>query len=147
MSAESFYANIDDSIRRYGRSIIVVPGNFAYTIGNTLRGLPEIFVLGPVNPIALRNLLNIVADQMFELDRAFADGSMVSTGGRLQVCLINADDSAKAEVTAHVGHALQIPDADYSLQQMVLCDPHGRFPWDAQCHEPYNVKVYRKLSS
>jgi hypothetical protein len=70
-----------------------------------------------------------------ERGAAFQHGELVSVGGRFPVKIIEASAKAKEEFTLVVGQYYDTEN--YRVQQIVLCDPNGRFPGDPGCAEPY----------
>lgn len=125
-------------IKRAGQSVIYIgatkPGelSFAYTVGRVERGLPELVITAPLHPPVAMDLLN-------DLDKRMtwpaATGSTVDLGGTYPVLVIDADDPRTYEDFTCVANRIH-GNRDYPVQQIVLCDKHGKFPPD--CAEPYN---------
>ncbi len=138
-------------IREHGRSVIgVFPDKesedindaFAYTIGNSLKGLPELLVVGIYRD---GGMLNELSERMIAQGHAFADNERVFLGGAFPVTIIEADDAVKERVTIQAGNFLK---RYYRVMQIVLCDHEGRFPWDQGCGKPYcDVRVWRRIAS
>jgi hypothetical protein len=136
--AEEQYALIQADIERDGRQILGVFDEppFAYTIGNELKGLPELLFIG-----GARNsgFLNILSDMMIERGVRFTDGEIVDIGGKYPIKIINANATAQAEYTIQAGvfygHDL------YQVQQVLVPDRHGHFPDDLQCDPHYRMPV------
>jgi Domain of unknown function (DUF4262) len=125
---------IVSDIDRVGRSIIGVGDAppFAYTIGNSLVGLPELLVLGMVAD----DLLNQLSEMMIERGRGFDDGELVSLGGLRPVKIVSATaEVVKTEYTIQVANFTD--GDDYAVQQVVIPDKHGRFPGDPKCEQPF----------
>ncbi len=145
MSYSDFARSTEKAIREYGRAVLHVgASDFTYTIGNANKDLPELLLAGPrVNPVSVRNILNILSDKMIERGKPFDDGEMVDVGGKCPVYICEATAAkVKTEFTVQVGHILG--KTDYRVLQVVLCDPAGRFPWDPGCEFPYSmVKLLR----
>jgi Domain of unknown function (DUF4262) len=124
-----FQKGIDDDIERVGRSIVCVfaeddkPG-FAYTIGNALKWLPELLIVG----YNQGDFLNGLSEKMIKRDRAFDDGEVVVLDGGHSglVKIINTDKRAQENYTFQAtflyGHD------DYRVQQVLFRDLNGFFP-------------------
>ena len=147
--------NVEENIARFGRGVIGVfptedtvdPVNeaFSYTVGNALKGLPELLVVGLYDRSGVA-VLNHLSRLMIERGRAFDDGEMVSLGGEQPLCLIEVGALAKETFTVQATAFYdETGRGDYRLMQAVLCDKAGRFPWDAGCAAPYAaVTVWRE---
>ena len=117
---------IGDLIRKYGRAIVPVfptddspPGTewFAYTIGNTEAGYPELLVLGDNF-----GMLNRLSEMMIERGNAFSDGEEVNIEDGLTVRLYVADNSVKDEFTCQANRY-----SDYRVMQVVMRDDQGHY--------------------
>jgi hypothetical protein len=140
-----FYEDIDNDIRRDGRSVLCIRGEedslpFAYTIGNALKGLPELLMVGT----SKGGLLNDLSQKMIDRGRGFDDGEIVSLGGKFPVKIITANDGrAQREFTIQAGQYLD--RQDYVVQQVLVPDRSGRYPDDPQCQPPFSTfPVLRK---
>jgi hypothetical protein len=142
MRRDDFYRNIAADIERCKRSVLGVapcaddPDDtlpFSYTIGNQLRGLPELLIVCPLE--AGLGALNILSDLMIERGRAFDDGELVGIGGKLPVKVICADQRARDEFTVQAGQFFGTED--YDVQQVLAPDRSGRFPGEPDCDPPY----------
>ena len=106
---------------------------FAYTIGNALKNLPELLVIGTSDA----GFLNDLSQMMIEAGMPFADGHLVRIGGaRLPVKLIRADPVAQDEYTIQAGEFRG--HDDYAVMQVLIPDREGRYPGDAGCQEPWS---------
>jgi hypothetical protein len=129
--------NIDDDVRRDGRSVLCIGAEddsppFAYTIGNALVGLPELLIIGTLEG----GLLNDLSRIMLERGRAFDDGELVNLGGKFPVKIITADvGRAQHDYTIQAGQYLGVED--YPVLQVLVPDRNGRYPDDAECQRPY----------
>jgi len=138
-SMKQFYDDIYNDIRRDGRSVLCIGGEedslpFAYTIGNALKGLPELLMIGG---IAGAYLLNVLSEQIVERNGGFDDGELISLGGKFPVKIINATDTrARSEYTIQAGQA--IGHENYAVQQVLIADKSGRYPDDPECAAPYS---------
>jgi hypothetical protein len=89
--------DIENDVRQSGRSVMCIFGDadgptFAYAIGNALKGLPELLLVGTTKG----ELLNDLSQKMIDRGRAFDDGELVSLGGKFPLKVITAnDDRAK----------------------------------------------------
>lgn len=148
-----FRARIDKQIKEYGRSVIGVFPNpddadkvntaFLYTIGNSLRGYPELLLIGNYQEVAL---MNVLSSGMEKRGFAFADGELADLGGQFAPMLIAAADGVKAQYTIQA--TAYLDREDYDVLQVVLPDKNGLFPWEPGCAAPYSqVKVWRRLSA
>lgn len=115
---------------------------FIYTIGNSLRGLPELFLVGMFNAVG-QSILNDVSELLAKSPDPLAERDM-DIGGRCPVHLVQANDYVKEAFGIKVDAFIEVQRFD--VMQVVLCDVKGRFPWDAGCDKPYSlVKVHRRL--
>jgi hypothetical protein len=146
MSHRKFHQDIENDIRREKRSVICVAGDddslpFAYTIGNSITGLPELLIIGTTQG----NVLNALSLKMIEHGQGFADGECVDLGGKFPVKIIIANQRAKRDytiqATEHFGRD------DYAVQQVLIPDRNGRFPDDPQCQHPYSTFPILKKSA
>ena len=59
-----------------------------------------------------------------------------------RVRVIKAGESAKRERTIQATGFYE-GEENYQVMQVIVCDPHGRFPEDPACEEPYRgIKIY-----
>ena len=134
-----FHRDTAAHIRRTGRSIIGVfpcEGDdglpFAYTIGNDLKGLPELLVIGTSDGGFLDDLSRL----MIAAGHTFEDGQTFQmAGARVPVKLIRANFSATADYTIQAG--VFFGHHDYAVMQVLLPDRVGRFPGEPGCQQPY----------
>jgi hypothetical protein len=145
-----FRQTTDAMIGRVGRSIVAVFAGeeddefpFAYTIGNHLKGLPELLAIG-TNEAGFHNKLS---QMMIDTGETFGDGRVVSlpSGGApadLRLKLIRAGNVARTEYAVQAGE--HFGHDDYSIMQVLISDKDGRFPGEKGCQEPYSrVPVLR----
>ena len=145
---DEFRRRTTEHIERAGRTVVGVfpteddPGvPFAYTIGNHLKGLPELLVIGVA--VAGAGFLNVLSHRMIAAGHGFKDGETIRIlGGKMPVKLIRAGAAAREEYTvqagAHFGHD------EYEVMQVLIPDKQGRFPGEDGCDEPYaSVPVLR----
>lgn len=116
---------------------------FAYTIGNYEKGLPELIMIGLGHEDSMY-LLNVMGDIMRKQGHAFRNGELVRPADfKLPLKVIDASIDVHRDWTCQIipfyraeGHALAKP---VRVQQVVVCDPQGRFPGDPGCAEPYSL--------
>lgn len=147
--AQFILNSITDKVREYGRAVVSVMAGedgsapFSYTIGNAARvpPVPELFVLGMIGDHAVW-LLNAISEKL-------ADGAPMGAldlGGPCPVHVLIANEEAKGIFAIQATRWLKRDD--YELVQVVVPDPAGRFPWDADCAMPYcQQKIFRRLVS
>ena len=123
-------------IDRHGWAVTAVfptaddPGApFAYTIGLTAHGYPELIIAG-LDPATSQMLLNDLAQRVFDRAERFTAGQPISD-------LLHGYDAVIVEGPAtealHPGTAFARYGKDrVTLQQVVWPDQHGRFPWEPQ---------------
>jgi len=133
--------HLDELLRRqqhlidtYGWAVTAVfptddaPGApFAYTVGLTEHGYPELVISG-LDPATSQALLNDLAKRVYDRAERFTAGQRISD-------LLVGYDAVIVEGPAteelHPGAAIARYGKDkVALQQAVWPDPHGRYPWD-----------------
>jgi Domain of unknown function (DUF4262) len=128
------HARTAEDIERFGRSILIVGEGeegwpFSYTIGNHLRELPELLIIGTSRGGAL---LNALSQKMIDAGKPFENGQLVSVGGRLPVKVIRCNvAAAQTDYTIQVGE--YFGHQDYSVMQVLLPDRSGKFPGEDGC--------------
>jgi hypothetical protein len=147
MMNREFYAEMREIIREHGRHILGVFNcedttgpEFAYTIGNHDKGLPELLVIGTPKGGFLNDLSLI----MINRGEQFADGEIVDIGGRFPVKVVDANPAVRDEFTIQAGQ--YYGTEDYAVQQVLIPDREGRFPGDPNCDEPYKSFGPRQVS-
>jgi hypothetical protein len=123
---------IKADIREHGQSIVYVGADpesgadgFAYTVGRAKRGLPELLMTAMLRPETAMSLLNHLDREMPETR---PHGSLVYLGGEFPVMLLDATDPRTFEDFAVIARQLY---PNCAVQQVLLCDPVGKFPPDA----------------
>ena len=137
---DKFYLDMDEKIARTGRVILGVFGtkdddgpSFAYTVGNHIKDLPELLIVGTHDG----SCLNDLSQMMIENGRPFLDGEIVRIGGaRLPVKVIRAGRAAHSDYTIQAGE--YHGHDDYAVMQVLIPDKEGRYAGDAGCQEPYS---------
>jgi Domain of unknown function (DUF4262) len=145
-SRREFHDGTTEHIRRSGRSIIgVVPEAdddlpFAYTIGNHLKKLPELLVIGTCRAA----FLNDLSELMIRTGKPFLDGQLVRiNAARPPVKLIRANDIARTDYTVQAGQYLG--HENYAVMQVLIPDRNGRFPGENGCQEPFSLLPVLRL--
>jgi hypothetical protein len=110
---------------------------YAYSVGLSAKGLPEILVIG-APAILASNLINECAKAIIGGSLQVADRQPVTFLSKMPLALQLDDDveTMLAVMTAarrwgiETGHSV-------SAVQIMLPDPCGRFPWDHDCKPKY----------
>lgn len=134
------HAMIDLNIRDYGQQVLSVQGDpmFHYTVGNSQQGLPELLLLGDINPAAACWVLNHLGQTMRSQGAPLSGD--VSLGGEHPVRLVKvSNDRVRNDYTIQAGQYLG--REDYEVLQVLLCDKEGRFPGDTGIDRNYDVPV------
>lgn len=132
-----FYNGIAENVRRTGRHILCIPGNFSYTIGNHLKGYPELVMTMPLSMSQTMMVLNDLSSLQMERGRPFADEEVVSLGGEVSLKVIEVGSYAKREFTIQAGQFMKTED--YRVFQVLVPDTNGNFP-DGKCDPPYDMQ-------
>ena len=136
---QKFYKEIKKSIKSHGRFIFAeddgVGPPFAYTIGNTEKGLPELLAIGVCGHNALA--LDHLSDIMVERGEPFQEGEVVDISKwcddryPTEFKVINTNAKARDEYTIRAGQ--YFGHEDYQVQQVLIPDRQGYFPGDPKC--------------
>jgi hypothetical protein len=152
---DPFYQMIATTIAREGRQILCIAAEgklpaFYYTIGNALRGAPELLLIGNFEEKASTKILNKLSELMLEAGKRFSNGQRVNPfNGEHDLQVWDTTPIAKMQYTTQVGQFLASLEGvtgvpkEYMVQQVVLPDPKGRYPADKRCHRRYRVPVLR----
>lgn len=105
---------------------------FMYTIGNYEYGLPELLIIGSTQNA---RALNVICERMHKQGCPFTDGELIDLGGTYPLMALDAGGAAREQYTVQVGEYYQTDD--YSVQQIVIPDPLGRYPFDPDCAAPF----------
>ena len=104
---------------------------FSYTIGNTQKKLPELLVIFSDHETLL---LNTLSEIMIKRRRAFDHGEKVDIGGKVPCMVLDTDE----RVADYVVQADAFYGAgNYRVQQVLVPDPQGRFPFESECERRY----------
>lgn len=134
------YAKMAANIARTGRSVLAVfpsassPG-FVYTIGNSLKHLPELLVVCNLHPDQAIGLLNDCSEFMIERGREFADGELfrfptMNVDMKAVHCVPSVREDYTFQAGQYLGHQ------DFRVTQILIPDAGGRFP--PTCDAPYS---------
>lgn len=132
----SLYGQYREHIGSHGWAVICVPGNpsFAYSIGLTLQGKPEVLIVGPVPPDALGAIVNTVATLV--QDRDLRPGATVYEALQkgMPLKIIEPDQQVALSYTSQAEHFFQGEGiTGLRVVQAVLPDQHGKLPGDPDC--------------
>lgn len=135
-----FFEKIEHLIATKNRAVLSVMGEpgFSYSIGNTLRGIPEVLVLG-VPPMEAAHLVYTWSELMDQRG-LFRDGEMIDIGARFPCMAVTCGDLVREEYTLLVHHFVR---PDYDVVQMVAPDEEGRFPSHPLCAKEWRVPILR----
>lgn len=131
-------ASIDQGIAKHGVHIMYVyPSEttpaFAYTIGLTTYGLPELIVFA-LRVEQAHPILQVLAE-MGRLDPENLNPGVLKAGiMNIDTLLIDTDYDKASEWAIQAFHYFE-PEYSVSVRQIVLPDEAGLYPW----HEGYNA--------
>lgn len=136
--------NIQAMIKDYGWAVIAVCEKipFAYTVGLSSLSLPELIISG-LDGRRSHNVLNLCAEKMVAQSAPFLNGHIFDDLANFPTYLGDVTDPAmKTRFTKLVNH---LPHkGQYCLQQLVMPDSKGKFPWDGG-YDPVIEKSQRIL--
>jgi hypothetical protein len=119
--------HLDEKVRRNGWAVQYVEDErrpFAYTIGLTRHGLPELMMTGVCPDCAWRSL-NGAARKVLDGDSLVPGMQTTLPDGQLvEVVYVTHPD-------AHLGWAVIMFGERVMALQLVWADGHGRWPWSA----------------
>ncbi|QIG76940.1 DUF3309 domain-containing protein [Rhizobium phage RHph_Y1_11] len=133
------------NIEKYGRFLQgVFPtrenpagASFIYSIGNHLKNMPELLIIGPFPPQFMAGVLNVLSDFQLNRGKPFEDGEEPDIGlvpmPKLRKCSANVRDEFTIQAGQYFKHE------NYDVMQVLIADPDGLFPDDPQCHRNYKV--------
>lgn len=143
-TSRQIYDQVQHNIDTSGQHVFgIFPDNdagddgFYYTIGNAVRGLPELLLVGSFEPNLATFVLNTLGDHMRKSERALPEGLLRLPDWPHPFKIRKTGWRAKTRFTIQ---ASRFHERDnYEVLQVMLCDPKGRFPGDPGCDKPYNV--------
>jgi len=131
---------VQNDIAKHGQSVVSIPDGepipFHYTVGRAGRGLPELLMIAPINPEAGMHMMNYLDKKM---PVTMPNGSSVDLGGTYPVLVIDVTDIETVQDQYTCIASTLYGDA-YRVQQIMLCDKEGRFPFDPACSRPYSTQ-------
>jgi hypothetical protein len=147
---DPFYLKIQQTIEKHDRQVLAVGPEgksppFFYTIGNHLKNLPELLLIGPWESNMTTDLLNMLSAQMIERNTGFLNGELVNIGGEHSMQVWDTTVVAKLQYTCQCTE--YFGTQAYAVQQVVMPDPKGRYPGDKRLHKRYRVPVLRATAA
>lgn len=111
---------------------------FAYTVGLTAHGYPELVIAGCLDVRIMHELLNNLADRVYDTAARFTHGQrLADVIHGLPTVIVDGP----LNDTLWPGSAVARYGRDkVRLQQLVWPDPQGRFPWE----DGYDLDKYRQ---
>lgn len=130
-----FYAKMRAIIAKSGHMVLGVGSDgtstpFAYSIGLSEAGLPELLLALPINYDAMVLAVNEVAARLKKREKAFGEREQLDIEFSTPVIIRNPTDMdrVRRDYTIQVGQFYR--RQDYAVQQIIFPDPHGLWPWD-----------------
>lgn len=133
MSVESILKDIEDRIAEGKWMVVGVIGGaqtppVCYTVGLHSLGYPELIMVG-LNMDAGQSILNDAAQQVIDSGSARQSGDVLDKVANLPLIVVEVDDIELLKEYSAMASNLYGLD-QYRLQQIVMPDPVGKFPWD-----------------
>lgn len=134
MSIDAVFNKIKDSVQS-GHWMVIGVGashsedypHYCYTVGLHSHGLPEIILFGLPMETG-QSILNTAADQVLNNGTALPHGTQLDKVASKPLVLVDVPESEKKyELTNMVRQYYR--STNYRLQQLVMPDKQGRFPW------------------
>jgi hypothetical protein len=147
---DPFYLTIQETIKKHDRQVLAIGPEgklppFFYTIGNHLKNLPELLLIGPWKADLGTLALNKLSEQMIEMGHGFKNGELANIGGEHSMQVWDTTVIAKLQYTLQCTE--YFGDQNYLVQQVVMPDPKGRYPGDKRLHKRYRVPVLRATAA
>lgn len=141
-NAPGTWPAVQQNIDQFGQHLFGVFGGpdgqrFVYTIGNANHGLPELIALGDFQMEQAGLILNALGRKMRDAGKPL-EGD-VSLGGKYPVRIHPASDDVKSDFTVQAGQYLG--HQNYSVLQVLFCDPNGVYPGEPGIDPEYNVPL------
>lgn len=127
MTFEELNQRNTQMIQSHGRAVIgVFDSGFSYTIGNTLKGVPELIMIGGIDVRHMALILNYVSDHLIE--KGVPDDGIVDIGGQFPMKVIKASHRAQDEFMFQASryHGTE----DYDVLQVIVPDKTGKYQGD-----------------
>lgn len=137
-----FQQQIQSNIDRVGQHVFgIFPTSpddegFLYTIGNALRGLPELLIVGNIPLDIGCMILNVVGDHMRKSEKTLDEG-FLDLDWTFPFKIRKCSDRAKEEYTVQCGQFLG--REDYDVLQVMICDKAGKYPGEEGVDPRYDV--------
>lgn len=151
VSPNDIHAMIQEGIDKVGFAIVPVSGGekkrplFAYTVGLTKAGLPELIIDGDFQQ-QLINILGMSADHLLANRDAF-NGTEVSgiiqvmVHGKLVDGVLGCRPVTKENRLEHMGWARARYGVEgFTANQIVVPDLHGKLPWHDGFNQAWGIK-------
>ena len=97
---------------------------FAYTVGLSDKGLPELLVTGMRARTAAK-LLNVIGHQMVDEGMVLKPAEHIDYGGKFLLEVVNVEHP-----DVHLKFAVGVYGSKIRACQLVWADDDGRWPWD-----------------
>lgn len=135
----AYLRRLQEGIDQFGHIVQYVAGTppWAYTVGLTAKGHPEVILLG-LGPDSAKAILNDTAELLKEGRVQVGEPFELQPGGAPLMLL----PVKPAEVTGewfNVARAYYRTD-DLRALQLVFSDPNHRFPWNPDVQEAYKTQ-------
>lgn len=140
MSIESILIDIEGRLAGGRWKVIGVMGDaetspMCYTVGLHSLGYPELIMVG-LSLDTGQNILNDAAQQVIDSGSARQTGNVFDKVANLPLIVVEVeDDELRSEYTAMASHYYGTDP--YRLQQIVMPDSNGKFPWDEGVDEHF----------
>lgn len=132
---------VDQAIEKHGHAVVTVlegpdEGDypFSYTIGLSLKGLPELILVCPSPPEDMASLINSVSVAMGDDPTP----RVLDLGGKFPVRIVEVENAevVRDDWTVQAGEYLE--NQDYKVVQIQITDMNGKFPGEEGFNEDYH---------
>jgi hypothetical protein len=143
VTAKQLDSQIQRNIDQSGQHIFgIIPDSkntgFYYTIGNAIRGLPELLLIGSFEPQLGTLILNTLGDHMRRNEHALPEGMLSLPDWPYPFKIRKTGPRAQRDYTIQASRFYGYDE--YDVLQVMICDPQGKYPGDAGCDKNYDVK-------
>lgn len=130
-------ALITENIQRHKRHLawhMCTDPNFSFSIGNHIRGLPELIMLGNLPADIIMMTLNLVSEKQ---EAEGAKEGVLDIGFTLPVKVRFANNpfDLMTEAIEWLG------TKDFRVMQVLIPDKQGKYADEEGCEAPYNVRL------
>lgn len=140
---EKLGQTIAEKIATHGQFIMGVASDpaFFYTIGNHLKGLPELILVGNFRLDSAGSLLNDLGEAQRESHKPLAEGEIWFPGGKfpLLVRKVSSPGVVRSDYSIQAGQ--YFGTEDYDVLQIVLCDKTGKWPGEPDIDPNFKVPL------